>query len=390
MYVVADEVHFFSADSSFNERCEYYLQLLTAKFQHAVRIYLTATSWDILVPLAEAEQKNYRDFSLLTDPLVFSREFRRYCFPANYQHVKLQFFTDLSEIDQLVSETPDEKWLVFVDSISQGKAFAKKLGTKVSYIDSSSKETDTWAQLLQDHTFKTQVLVTTAVLDCGVNIIDEHLRNIVIVTDNRTSFIQMLGRKRILSGEQINLYVCKPDPLSFGERYAQATRLMTWYDRYLQSTPKERRSMAYEIWNNDDPRIRKYFHLTGCQLKPNTLAFYVLGRQIKFYKSLSNPDLDFPMAVYSWLGQPPAEEAENLQKQLLYYCSEHENTILSEEELRAFRRLVIAAAIQHGFREPHADRLESLGREAINNRLRFVQCGYMVTKDQQLIRTVQD
>jgi len=88
MYVVADEVHFLTSDSGFNEKCGYYLKLLTQKFQHAIRVYMTATEWDVLLPLAEAEEKNYVDNLKVVCPGVRPREFRRYVFPADYTQSK--------------------------------------------------------------------------------------------------------------------------------------------------------------------------------------------------------------------------------------------------------------------------------------------------------------
>jgi hypothetical protein len=91
MYVVADEAHVITSDISFNEHCGYYLKLLTKKFQHAIRIYMTATEWDVLVPLAEAEEKNYVDNLKVVYPGVRPREFRRYVFSVDYSHVNLCF-----------------------------------------------------------------------------------------------------------------------------------------------------------------------------------------------------------------------------------------------------------------------------------------------------------
>lgn len=52
-YVVADECHSLVTEASFNRRCELNLYLLTTRFRKAVRIYMSATTTDILVPLAE-------------------------------------------------------------------------------------------------------------------------------------------------------------------------------------------------------------------------------------------------------------------------------------------------------------------------------------------------
>lgn len=54
-----------------------------------------------------------------------------------------------------------------------------------------------------------KVLITTSVLDNGFSIEDDNVKNIVICTDDKTEFLQELGRKRINKdkGETVNLYI---------------------------------------------------------------------------------------------------------------------------------------------------------------------------------------
>ena len=55
--------------------------------------------------------------------------------------------------------------------------------------------------------FDCRVLVATSVLDNGVSIIDDTLKNIVVDTTDKVQLMQMFGRKRLADGEQINLYI---------------------------------------------------------------------------------------------------------------------------------------------------------------------------------------
>lgn len=57
-----------------------------------------------------------------------------------------------------------------------------------------------------------KILITTSVMDNGISLEDEYLRNIVIMADTKETFIQMLGRKRIKNNnEKLNLYILKRD-----------------------------------------------------------------------------------------------------------------------------------------------------------------------------------
>ena len=60
---------------------------------------------------------------------------------------------------------------------------------------------------MNDQKFDCQVLIATSVLDCGVNIADSDVKNIVIGHSEKTTFLQMLGRKRIQSNEAVTLYI---------------------------------------------------------------------------------------------------------------------------------------------------------------------------------------
>lgn len=103
-YVIADEAHFFVADSRFNPDCSYLLKLITSRFNHAIRVYLTATSWDVLPPLCEAEQHNFHDFRPYGnwEP---SRSLNRYQIKPDYSDINLKFFASYETIlDEIKSD----------------------------------------------------------------------------------------------------------------------------------------------------------------------------------------------------------------------------------------------------------------------------------------------
>lgn len=70
------------------------------------------------------------------------------------------------------------------------------------------------------------VLIATSVLDCGINIKNEAIRDIVIFADDPTAFMQMLGRKRLPKNceEKVNLWVYIPPRQNFSTQ-AQTKQL---------------------------------------------------------------------------------------------------------------------------------------------------------------------
>lgn len=401
IYVVADEVHFFAADSSFNENCDYYLKLITSKFQHAIRVYLTATIWDVLHPLVEAEKNNYRDYDIVASPYtVYQRGLYRYRFSSNYRYILLNFFDDLEEIKPLILQKPDDKWLIFVSSKQEGQTFVANLNSddqgasakkRAAYLDADKKDTDEWRNLLSSSMFETQVLVATSVLDCGINIWDDALKNIVIIADNRTSLLQMLGRKRCKPSERINLYVRDISRQTFVSRHKEGMSLFSWYRRYKNADREEQKRIATEIWRKADPVLLNYFRLGGGSLYPNELAFFSLGRKLRFYEQFISEDATatFQNAVREWLGMA-VEHSPDYRDALASFCLQHKDTEMVESEIAEFRKLVICACEQNGYKEPQPTRKDFLRIGALNNRLAKLDMPFELEEKQWVIHAKED
>lgn len=385
VYVVADECHYFTADSAFNDLTGYHLRLITKHFKHAIRIYMTATRWDVLQPLAEAEQAIDYFRERFTHSLA-ERRFYRYWWPQDYSFVDLHFYKDLEEIEQLIVGNPNEKYMVFVDSRDSGRALADALGkNRATYLDAESKGTKAMSKLLKENHFDTQVLVTTKVLDCGVNCWDEKLHNVVVMSDDRVSMIQMLGRKRRKPGERVSLYVCDMNPKVIAKRYCDGQELLVAQVRYNEADEEERRRMAREFWRNDDPRFRRYFSLTDQHgILPNKVAFWALEKKDYFYRKLLSEGLTFREAVCSWLGknlEPDGVPADELTA----FCEAHLGQELNEEEIVMVRKLIVKTAVAKGYLEPQPTRVATLGQEALNNRLYKVESPYRFEKKRWVI-----
>lgn len=378
-YVVADECHYFSADSAFNDLTGYHLRLITKHFKRAIRIYMTATSWDVLQPLAEAEQAIDYLRERFTHSLA-ERRFYRYWWPQDYSFVDLHFFKDLEEIKGLIEAKDSEKTLFFVDSRDRGQEFARELGSRATYLDAASKGTKAMSKLLKENCFDTQALCTTKVLDCGVNLWDEKLSRVVVMTDDRVSMIQMLGRKRRKPGERVSLYVCDMNPKVIAKRYCDGQELLAAQARYNEADEEERRRMAREFWRNDDPRFRRYFSLTDQHgILPNKVAFWALEKKDYFYRKLLGGEVSFREAVCKWLGKN-LEPDEVPADELTAFCEAHLGQELTEEEIATVRELVVKAAGATGFVEPQPTRVATLGREALNNRMAKFDSGFRFEK----------
>ena len=383
-YVVADECHYFTSDSSFNDLTEWHLKLITKHFKRAIRVYMTGTSWDVLRPIADAEMAIKYDKERACK-VHLDREIIRYHWEQDHSHVDLRFFRDLEEIKQLILGNPNEKYMIFVDSRDSGRALADDLGKQQAiYLDAESKGTKEMTKLLKEQTFDRQVLITTKVLDCGINLWDNRLRHIVTVTDDRVSMLQMLGRKRRKPGERVNLYVCDMDLKLIAKRYRDGQELLAALREYQEGDSEVHRQMAKNCWRSEDRKYRIYFRITDWSIVPNEVAFWALKRKDYFYRKLLEGHTTFRDEVCKWLGK--TQEPEKIpDDELNAFCEVHLGQELNEEEIVTVRKLIVKTAEAKGFKEQQPTRVDTLGTEALNNRLSKVGSPYRFEKKRWVI-----
>ncbi|MEY8393101.1 DEAD/DEAH box helicase family protein [Lachnospiraceae bacterium 45-W7] len=141
----------------------------------------------------------------------------------DYSRLDIHHYRRLDDLIPLVLEGR-QKWIVFVNSKKEGKRFKKILDGKfkemqevqkskcrVVFLDSNyqseKKATKVMQGIFEQGKLKAKVLITTSVLDNGINILDPKLSNLVLMTFDDTDAIQMIGRKRLRNEERLNLYL---------------------------------------------------------------------------------------------------------------------------------------------------------------------------------------
>lgn len=269
-FVIIDECHFFTQDSLFNADTSKILDAIINKCKDSIRIYTSATLDDILPIILEKDisrkfedspykcallnppildyknyilestiSKNilpfYRNFDIQSMPGIdyfvclfkfydnqhdeiipyYTNKAVIYDLEPNYTYIKTHLMKNsndalLEEISRTHSK--DSKWIIFVKSKKEGKTLNDQLNKKQissEFISSDSKtEINTaYQQIIKECKFDVEVLISTAVIDNGVNIKDAAVKNIAISIFDYTSFIQMLGRVRPTKGQEINLYL---------------------------------------------------------------------------------------------------------------------------------------------------------------------------------------
>lgn len=269
LYYIFDEAHYIFQDSSFNEGTgEWYKHFFsTSRLSFGICIYLSATPDDIYMLLANrtkyhfniddyleyygkltalynrkhendkyeyykhyiSEADYYTDYTGKT-PYSYgdwiyeniqshkSELAKIYSQDVCYDYLTCKYFSDYEEIKKRIAESED-KWLIFVSKKSDGKILLEELnrqfaGTqkKAVFITSMSKHSTgedniEFRHITEEEKFSCDVLISTSVLDNGVNIKDKQLKNIVISVYDKTEFVQMLGRRRVEENDGVTLYI---------------------------------------------------------------------------------------------------------------------------------------------------------------------------------------
>lgn len=140
-----------------------------------------------------------------------------------YDNYDCFYFQEFDELLELISHSKD-KWIIFIDNEAKGKELESKInrlygnGSNAVFISAntikikSSLARNEYDNLINKEAFSCKVLIATSVIDCGINIIDSHLKNIVLSQPNKTIFFQMMGRCRINENQNINLYLKSFEP----------------------------------------------------------------------------------------------------------------------------------------------------------------------------------
>ncbi|MDR2024614.1 MAG: DEAD/DEAH box helicase family protein [Hungatella sp.] len=219
-FVLLDEVQAYTVDATFNPLTEEIFRFLICQVgKSCKRVYLTATPDIILEEVAQMEaevlgrplpERNLKgDFKEEVYLTLFQFQFDYHYLVPNFFEKEETLFQRLKEI------SVDEKAVIFVRSKSQGLRLQEKLGgrERAIYMDAANKnatEEEAFSELITENSFKQQFLIATRFLDVGVNLKDFNIKHVAIFHRFKEDVVQMLGRKRIMSKDVVNLYVEVP------------------------------------------------------------------------------------------------------------------------------------------------------------------------------------
>lgn len=267
---VADECHFFYADSLFNAFDTYVLlQVLIYETFFKTVIFMTATGLEVrrLLRKVYESAKKYHDKEsggridtrpYLLEDFDYSQEQM-----MNYSHVKCCFMEDMESLSNRLA-ADEQKSLIFIDNkklatdfkellLKTGKVKEKDIFLLNAEILDKNEQHEIMQALIMSHKLEVKILITTSVLDNGVSIHDSKLGNIVLATESRVSFLQMLGRVRTENVEKCNLFIFPRNKEYYKKRVEQ------YCENYqklaeLESIIKKQQGidLLYAMWTQTD------------------------------------------------------------------------------------------------------------------------------------------
>lgn len=210
-YIICDECHFFLTDSSFNNKCDLaFKELIRGRHRNAIKIFISAT-------IDEVEQsiiKSVEDVKSIGFGTYADCKIHKYETNIDYSYLDVKYFKNIKDITQLIkNDKTDDKWLVFVTSKGKGNKIMEELDgiCTFSFITKDTKidKCEDLKCIINNSKFNSKVLISTKAMDNGINIKDDQVKNIVIMSYDKTTFIQELGRLRfdIENATTINLYI---------------------------------------------------------------------------------------------------------------------------------------------------------------------------------------
>ena len=358
-YIIADECHYFLADSTFNTYTQLSFDWIMAKRKNVNTVFISATPGRFKELILQDKRIHYED-EKLTEPTEINtnnmevqilhedmefctnvaERIKTYQVDSDYSYINPFALKDTDDIVQTIKEEKG-KWIVFVDSIKRGEEIQSSLEkneVKAIFMDSLLKDHDynvreTIKEISKIECFSEQVLIATAVMDNGISIKDTKVRNLIIMADTYEEFLQMLGRKRMLNEEDtLNVYFLKRSSGDFARKLKDVNEELKFITRH-QEMPS---ISLYEMVESESCYygVRRAYYLLEYLIKLNKFAFeqyrYLKRQYNKIIGRFKEEDSSaFIREQMKWLGKG-SEEIEKLVKEESERLYERITKILEE------------------------------------------------------------
>lgn len=388
-FTVFDEIHYILEDSIFNPHIYYLLQFIQKA--HSIKVFMSATleetknyllNTEILgkiIPYSNVRLNEFVEREQL-DGYIYQclgrqKYIWKYSIPKQRRKLSVKYFKDFHQIVELINRS-SEKWLIFVSNKASVESWKGEIQKSVDVIYAEDKDKEIVDQIVQYERFENQVLITTKLLDNGVNFKDRQLCNIVIDTISRVEFLQMLGRKRIQGDDSVKLYIPKKSRRYFVGYY----NLSVLKSLNLINAGKTSKELMKECF--EDPivyeKIRRFYIVRDGTLVLNPAGEYKISLMAKFLRNMQaamqTDEWAFVKEQLKWLDMQEDFSEENLlldyRKEKMYaevskYLKRSAGVWMDKEKQNDFRKELGKLLRQTGLYEKRGNRVP--GKQVIEN-----------------------
>lgn len=284
--IVCDECHYFYSDSDFNGAGTYVLlQELIIACMAKTMIFMSATMEET-GPLIEQTI----DHTFWRLRVVECKEWLKdnwgviekidYTGYANYDRFRCICVPDWESMAEIVAES-SKKSLIFLNHKEKGEKLAERIiktgkisknDITILNSDNIDKEIDYVEILAIGHRMKNKILITTSVLDNGVSIHDPDVGIVVIETESKIEFLQMLGRIRSESTDHCDLYFVKRGKKDFLPRLKRYEEEVEKFNEFTNENLMNNCEYYIQAMWNDDAKTN-FFRKSLVRMKSEHQVF---------------------------------------------------------------------------------------------------------------------
>lgn len=314
-YIVFDEAHYIMEDSLFNPGIVYILQFIK-KCMGKTKIFLSATIDEVQKFLVENDYigQFLFDVTLKVREGVYNNCLDTYCgraigyykclwtykMPEIKKNLNIRYFDDYNDLIKIINQD-SQKWLIFVSNKEKVREWKHNLKVPYAVVAADDKPSDVVTDIIKNEKFKVQVLITTKLLDNGINFNDSALKNVVIDTVSETEFIQMLGRKRLsYENEKFNLFIMKKSRKYFSGCLFEIRKNIKMFqsvitvDEILRDSDMYNKAKKFYVYQDDLMKLNP-----AAEAKVSALAGFLEDMQ----KAMIDDEWAFVKKQLSWLGE---------------------------------------------------------------------------------------
>jgi len=304
-YIICDECHWMLQDASFANTRKATQRLLAQEEPSMIKIFMSATLDELKSTFKQCVSSKEQLHSYSTD--------------SDYRYLDVKYFNNDDDIIKTINnDKSEDKCVVFVTNKDVGAEFKNKINDSELVI--SGSKNNTRAKIVATETFDCKCLIATKVLDNGINLADEKIKNMVIYAWDKTTFIQELGRKRLDISKPVdsfNLYIHTRFKKSFttkvknlrDNRYSQVELFETDHNKFNRKFNDELGKVDSQLF---------YKEKDEDDFKINVLGKKRLKTDIDFFEKMENKfestkdKFTFIKEQLSWIGLGKTFDESNL------------------------------------------------------------------------------